>query len=42
MGHNYKISFKYEGYATAGTEQEFEFVSLKEIQPWYVLEKQYI
>ena len=31
MGHNYKISFKYEGYATAGTEQEFEFVSLKEI-----------
>ena len=31
MGHNYKISFKNEGYATVGTEQEFEFVSLKEI-----------
>lgn len=31
MGHNYKTSFKHEGYAAVGTEQEFQFAGLKEI-----------
>ena len=31
LGHDYKISFEYGGYSAVGIEQEFGFISLKQI-----------